>query len=104
MLFRSIKNFKKITKHCLEFVEKTGEYILDRALLEKIYELDLEEIEEYLAEYTKKIENNEYPKNHRRYKISAFKYKNEFISHIKSDLKLFDLISSHLSSLDLVKK
>ncbi len=100
---QSIKNFKKITKHVLEFIEKTGEYILDRALLEKIYDLDLDEIEKYLAEYAEKINNGEYPKNHKRYKISSFKYKEEFVSHIKSDLKLFDEISVQLAALDLVK-
>ena len=52
---QSIENFKKITKHALEFIEKTGEYILDRALLEKIYDLDLDGIERYLTEYAEKI-------------------------------------------------
>jgi hypothetical protein len=43
---QSIKNFKEITKEILLFIEKTGngnllkgKYILDRSLLEKIYEL-----------------------------------------------------------------
>ena len=100
---QSIKNFKGITRHSLEFIEKTGEYVLDRALLEKIYDLELDEIEKYLAEYTEKINNGEYPKNHKRYKISGFQYKDEFISHIKSDLKLFDEILARLATLDLVK-
>jgi len=59
---QSIKNFKRITKKILEFIRKTGkgdfykgEYILDRALLEKIYDLDLDEIEKHLSEYTEKI-------------------------------------------------
>lgn len=107
---QSIKNFRHITEKILEFIKKTGkgdyyegEYILDRALLEKIYDLDLDEIEKYLAEYTEKINNGEYPKNHKRYKIKDFKYKNDFIDHIKSDLMLFDEILTHLSTLDLVK-
>ncbi|MBU0701257.1 DEAD/DEAH box helicase family protein [bacterium] len=107
---QSIKNFKQITENILKFIEKTGkgdcykgEYILDRSLLEKIYNLDLEEIEKYLAEYTVRINIGEYPKNHKRYKISDFKYKDEFIEHIKSDLKLFDEILSRLSTLNLVK-
>lgn len=107
---QSIKNFKNITEKILEFIKKTGkgdyfngEYILDRALLEKIYNLDLDEIEKCLAEYTEKINKGEYPKNHKRYKISDFKYKNEFIAHIKADLVLFDKILKELSALDLVK-
>lgn len=107
---QSIKNFKRITGRILEFIQKTGkgdyfkgEYILDRSLLEKIYDLDLDDIEKSLAEYTEKINNGEYPKNHKVYKIKEFKYKEDFIEHIKSDLKLFDEILVQLSTLDLVK-
>ena len=100
---QSIKNFKKITEHSLKFIEKTGEYILDRTLLEKIYDRDLDEIEEYLKEYDEKINSGEYPKNHKRYEVDSFLYKEEFISHIQSDLKLFDEILAHLAALDLVK-
>jgi len=107
---QSIKNFKRITERILEFIKKTGkgdyfegEYILDRSLLEKIYDLDMDDIETSLAEYTEKINNGEYPKNHKVYKIKEFKYKEDFIEHIKSDLKLFDSILVQLSKLDLVK-
>lgn len=107
---QSIKNFKRITGRILEFIQKTGkgdyfkgEYILDRSLLEKIYDLDLDDIEKSLAEYTEKINNGEYPKNHKVYKIKEFRYKEDFIEHIKSDLKLFDEILVQLSTLDLVK-
>ncbi|MFH1097437.1 MAG: helicase-related protein [Candidatus Desantisbacteria bacterium] len=107
---QSIKNFKHITENILQFIKKTGkgdykkgEYILDRALLDKIYNLDLEEIEKYLSEYTERINIGEYPKNHKRYKISDFEYKDEFIEHIESDLKLFDQILVQLSTLNLVK-
>jgi len=77
---QSIKNFKRINLNCQKFINRTGEYILDRALLEKIYELDADEIEKYLVEYEEKISKGEYPKNHKRYKIKDFKYKDEFIA------------------------
>lgn len=99
---QSIKNFKKITGDIQKFIDKTGEYILDRALLEKIYELDAEEIENYLVEYEEKINKGEYPKNHKRYKLKEFKYKDGFIEDLDSDLKLFDEILEKLSLLDLV--
>src|SRR3989338_5336641 len=70
---------------------------------EKVEAEKLDKKEKYLVEYTEKINNGEYPKNHKRYKISSFKYKDEFISHIKSDLELFDEISAQLAALDLVK-
>jgi superfamily II DNA or RNA helicase/HKD family nuclease len=107
---QSIKNFKDVTEKILKFIKKTGkgdyyngEYILDRALLEKIYDLEAEDIEKYLCDYTEKINNGEYPKNHKRYKIEDFRYKKEFIDNIMSDLNLFDEILFHLAELDLVK-
>ena len=107
---QSIKNFKRITKKILDFIEKTGkgdhykgEYILDRSLLEKIYDLDLDDIERALTDYTDKINNGEYPKNHKVYKIKDFKYKEDFIIHIKSDMELFGNILKQLRELDLVK-
>lgn len=99
---QSIKNFKKTTGSCKKFINKTGEYILDRTLLEKIYELDADEIEKYLLEYEEKINKGEYPKNHKRYKLKDFKYKDKFIADLESDLKLFDDILATLSKLDLV--
>lgn len=100
---QSLKNFKSITENVLEFIEKTkGKYILDRSLLEKIYDKDLEEIEQHLIEYAEKIRRNEYPKNHRIYEIDKFKRKQEFLSDIKSDLQLFDDIIEELHTLNLV--
>ena len=100
---QSIRNFKRITEVVLGFINKTGKYILDRSLLEKIYTLDLEQIEEYLEDYSEKIINGDYPKNHKVYKLDKFKYKDDFIAHIKADLILFDNILKELSALDLVK-
>ena len=100
---QSIKNFKRITGNAQKFINKSGEYILDRALLEKIYELDEDEIEKYLVEYEEKINNGEYPKNHKRYKINTFAQKDEFLTHIQSDLEMFDEILNRLAQLDLVK-
>jgi superfamily II DNA or RNA helicase/HKD family nuclease len=100
---QSIENFKKITKDASDFINRTGKYILDRSLLEKIYYLDMEQIEEYLKDYSEKIRNGDYPKNHKIYEINKFKYKDEFIAHIHADLELFDNILNELSGLDLVK-
>jgi len=107
---QSIRNFKRITEKILEFIKKTGkgdyyngQYILDRALLEKIYVLELDEIEKYLAEYIEKINNGEYPKNHKIYEINKFDDKKGFIDDINSDLRMYDDILAQLSTLDLVK-
>lgn len=100
---QSIKNFKKITERCQEFINNTGEYILDRSLLEKIYEFDADEIEKYLIEYEEKISKGEYPKTHKRYKVADFKDKEEFIHDIQNDIDLFNNILTRLTNLDLIK-
>jgi len=100
---QSVRNFKTITQNCLEFVKKTNEYILDRTLLEKIHEMDDDEIESHLIVYEEKINMGEYPKNHKRYKLKDFVFKDRFISEMESDLKLFDEILGKLSKLNLIK-
>jgi ERCC4-related helicase len=99
---QSIINFKNITEHCLKFIEKTGKFILDRDLLEKIYTKEIDEIEKELLEYSQKITRGEYPKNHEVYEVNKFKRKEEFINDIKSDIELFDNILKKLDELDLV--
>ena len=99
---QSIENFKKITYHALKFIEKTGEYILDRFLLENIYDLDIDEIEKHLLDYEQKIKEGVYPKKHKRYKIEGFDLKDEFLSHIKSDLEMFNEILRKIDELNLV--
>jgi len=100
---QSLKNFKKITKSCQDFIDKTGEYILDRSLLEKILESDPDEIEKHLLEYEEKIKNGEYPKNHKRYKLNKFKHRDKFEADIEADLELFENILKRLSQLELVQ-
>ena len=99
---RSVENFKNITQHCLEFINKTHKFILDRDLLERIYTLEIDEIEKELVQYAQKITEGVYPKNHEIYKIDEFKYKREFLDNIQSDLDLFDNILKKLSELNLV--
>ena len=106
---QSIKNFKRVTERILEFIEKTGggnllegKYILDRTILERIYEWDIDEIEKHLLDYQEILNKGEKPKNYRIYEISKFEFKEQFISDIKSDLQLYDEILIKLSKLDLV--
>jgi len=99
---KSVENFKNITQHCFIFVKKANRFILDRDLLEKIYTLEIDEIEKELVEYAQKITEGVYPKNHEIYEIDKFKYKNEFLKDIESDLHLFENILKGLSELNLV--
>ena len=99
---KSVENFKDITKTVLQFINTTQKYILDRSLLLKIYNKDIDEIEEELKDYAERIRNNEYPKNHKIYEIEKFKEKERFLNDIKGDLELFDNIFNELQRLDLV--
>ncbi len=98
---QSIENFKKVTEDVNDFVRKTNKYILDRDLVEQIYTKEPEEIELYLKKYVKKIKEGVYPKNHKIYDLSKFKYKNEFLRDIESDKNLFDKILRSLDELKL---
>ncbi|HOK57060.1 MAG TPA: helicase-related protein [bacterium] len=100
---QSIENFKNVTEHCEKFIGKTNKFILDRSLLEKIYQLELDEIEKYLMEYAEKIKDGVYPKNHEIYEVDEFKYKSEFLSDIENDKRLFGSILEDLDKLKLVE-
>ena len=69
---QSIRYFRRITATAQALINKTGEYILDRSLLERIFAAD-DEIEKQLQEYEEKIKEGEYPKNHERYRLKDFK-------------------------------
>ncbi|MEO1785150.1 helicase-related protein [Thermodesulfobium sp. 4217-1] len=99
---QSIRNFKKITEEVLKFIEKTGKYILDRDLLEKIYNKDIDEIEEYLNNYAKNLEKEEHSTNDKIYILKEFKLKDKFVQDIKDDLELFDDILKELAKLNMV--
>jgi len=99
---QSIINFRDITETVIEFIQKTGRYILDRDLLQKIYQEDLETIEWHLKQYSEKIRRNEYPKNHKIYEINKFKDKTRFLNDINSDYLLFNRILEELNELNLV--
>jgi len=101
---KSIKNFKTITEIVLKFIEKTDKYILDRYLLEKIYDRDDDEIEAELIEFAEKLKRGNYPKNNHIYELNKdFNDKEGFIRDIKSDLSLYDDILKELSDLKLIK-
>ncbi|HOV32601.1 MAG TPA: helicase-related protein [Candidatus Hydrogenedens sp.] len=101
---KSLNNFKNNTKLVKDFIDKTGKYILDRNLLERIYDWDIEEIEKKLKIFVKNINEKEKLKGNEIYKISEFKRKDEFLADINSDLKMFDEILQSLKDLKLLEK
>ncbi len=100
---QSIINFKSVTEKVQQFIKNSnGKYILDRNLLENIYDLDIDEIEDALKEYETLIGTGIFPKNYKIYEIDTFKSRDKFLADIQSDIELFDRILSELDALKLV--
>jgi len=100
---QSITNFKSITEKLQQFINNSGgKYILDRRLIDQIYEWDEDEIEDELRKFELKLTSGNYPKHYKVYDLSAFVEKDRFLSDIQSDLKLFDHILGELDRLKLV--
>ncbi len=100
---QSIENFIYAHEVVLEFIEKSGKYILDRKLIEQIYLSDPDEIEKVLNEFAQWLaELPKVPKNQRVYTIKDFDLADEFMQDIRSDLKLLREIDRKVKKLDLV--
>ncbi len=101
---QSIKNFERVHERVLQFIENSGgRYILDRKLVEKIYESDLDEIDKALDEFAKRMEEEKTPKNDRIYKISNFELADKFLDDIRSDLELMREIRTQIEELGLTQ-
>jgi len=99
--YKTIDNFINTHKIVLNFIEKSGKYILDRKLIEKIYGSTSEEIEVELLNFAQKLKENEIEGNNKIYDIDTFELKDEFLIDITNDITLFELIKEKIDSLDL---
>jgi superfamily II DNA or RNA helicase len=101
---KSVNNFIRIHSIVLAFIEKTGRYILDRSLIEKIWEEDEENIEKALGQFAERLagEENLNPRHDRIYVIKDFDEPEQFLDDIRSDLELLRLIAERVSALGLV--
>ncbi|MCX6159338.1 MAG: helicase-related protein [Ignavibacteriae bacterium] len=101
---QSIKNFLLITETVQEFISKTGKYILDRKLINEIYEYDPDDIEEELIKYAEFLKEGVYPKSHKIYEVKDFENKEKFAEDIQSDINLYNTVLEELKRLKLVEK
>ena len=99
---QSIRRFKGVYQTVKEFVKRTGKYILDRKLIEKIYEEDDEVIDQALIGYQNNLEMDNFPKRDKVYIIEDFKYKKEFLQNIDADIQMFDELIGILDDMNLV--
>ena len=102
---QSILNFKSVTEKVQAFIESSrGKHILDRSLLEKIYDADLDDIETELALFEERISEGTFPRTYKVYDVNEFMSKDRFLSDIQSDIRLFSSILAELDKLELVDK
>ena len=103
---KSIANFERIHERVLEFIENSGgKYILDRKLIEQIYNGDPDDIEVALEEFERELsEMKQRPKNQHIYVIDGFDLGEEFMQDIQSDLELMREIRTKVEELDLVSQ
>lgn len=103
--YQSVKNFTNIYQIILQFIEKSKKYIMNRQLVEKIYEWDAEEIEEELKKFSEEIMkiDNPDPRFHRIYEVEKFALYEEFMMDIKKDIELFKIILDEVDMLKLLE-
>ncbi len=100
---QSIQNFIRVHECVQDFIKNSGgKYILDRRLIEKIYNQDEEEIEMALLDFAVKLEEKKTPKNYRIYNVSEFERKDDFLMEIEEDLQLFKSVQNRIRELKLV--
>lgn len=98
---QSLVNFLSVHRKALAFIERTGKFILDRKLLEKIYNADESEIAAALQEYESMLEVSVMPRNTRVYQIAEFTEKEAFLQDIRNDIALFEELIRMVRELQL---
>ena len=99
---KSIRSFYRVYDKIQEFIKNSGgKFIMDRKLMESIYDKNIDEISEELKEFEQKIGEGNYPKSYKIYHLNKFKKKEEFLRDIDSDKKLFREILDKLEKLNL---
>lgn len=101
---KTIERFINVHELVLKFIEKTGgKYILDRDLIEKIYEEDEEDILRVLEDFENDLLSRKTPKDTTVYEVNQFERKEAFLDDIHHDLTLFKEIKATIQEEKLVE-
>jgi superfamily II DNA or RNA helicase len=106
--YESVVRFRNINQTALNFIRKTNKFILDRDLLYELTEKEDDEVLEILEKYEKNLQEEindgkNAKKNSKMYDLDKFKYKNEFIKDIESDIQLFGEFLKKMEALEFLK-
>ncbi|MGB4425907.1 MAG: helicase-related protein, partial [Limnochordia bacterium] len=101
---QSVDNFIRVHTMVLSFIERTGRYVLDRSLIEKIWDEDEDAIEQALRQFAEQLQHEEdpNPRHDRVYCLDEFDEPDLFLNDIRSDLELLQDIAKQIDSLGLV--
>lgn len=107
---KSIERFLRTHKMVKSFIKTSHKYILDRKVIDSIYNEDdhaedftLEAIEKALEEFKIKAGGKTSPKHTKIYEIDNFVYKDKFLKDIDNDIILFERIVQEMNELNLVE-
>jgi len=102
---QSIQNFIRVHEQVLAFIANSGgRYVLDRRLVEKIYQADAEDIDKALEDFIERLAEKERPdpRHDRVYVIEKFDDPEGFLHDTKADLALLKEIARRVQELGLV--
>jgi superfamily II DNA or RNA helicase len=100
---KSIDRFLHVHEIVQQFILNSGgRYILDRKLMESIYEYSEDEMNDVLRRFEEDMLNKRVPKNNRVYDINTFVRAEQFLSDIENDKQLFKALKSELVQLNMV--
>lgn len=108
---KSIERFLRTNKMVKSFVEKSGKYVLDRKVIEQIYndedgadDFTMEAIEKALKAFEENAKNKTTPKSTKIYEVKNFVRRDEFLEHINRDIDLFERIKGEIKKLNIVNE
>jgi len=107
---KSIGRFLRTHKMVKSFIETSRKYILDRDVINSIYNEDsdaddftLKAIENALDKFKQNAKKKTSPKHTKIYEIDKFELKDEFLQDIDEDIELFEKIQQEIKDLHLVE-
>lgn len=98
---QSIENFERVHKLVRDFIDKTGKYVLDRIMVERISDWDVDAIDDALNQFVTSQEERARPKNAKIYEINKFADAKKFRDDLDSDIALFGELLRRMDDLGL---
>jgi SNF2 family DNA or RNA helicase len=97
----SIENFLKVHRTVYEFIKTHRKYFLERNLIEKVMEGELE-LDEALEMYRKRVEERKLDERyHKVYELEKLEREREFLRDIRRDIEILEYIEKKIEEVGL---